>query len=324
MIAVTGATGFIGSALCRRFSELNRPVVATVRTPQRVSRLADLPAVVVRACPDLTASGAERDWVVALADCRVVVHTAARVHVMTDAPSDQALFAQINQHGTLALARAAVQAGVKRFIYLSTVKVHGEQTMLGKPFTAGQALCPSGAYAVSKYQAEQELRALAIETGLEVVIVRPPLVYGPGASGNLGVLMRWMARGLPLPVGAMNNNIRSLVGLDNLVDLIVTTVDHQAAVNQSFLVSDDHDLSTLELVRLIARAGHLKVRTLKVPVSVVRALAGLIGKSAYVERLTENLQVDISTTKALLGWSAPSSIEQSMARLFEPNKHDPD
>lgn len=317
MIFVTGANGFVGSALCARLSELEIPVVAALRTERNASHLSHMAHVTARSVPDLLTSGVEQDWTEALLGCDVVVHTAARVHVMTTAAGDENLFTQINVNGTLALAQAAVRAGVKRFVYLSTVKVHGERTAMGKPFEANQALCPLGAYAVSKFQAEQGLRALANKTGLELVIIRPPLVYGPGASGNLGLLMRWLAKGVPLPVGAMDQNARSLVGLDNLVDLIVTTTWHMAAVNQAFLVSDDHDLSTLELVRLIAQAGRLHARTISVPVPILRGLAGLAGKSGYVDRLTESLQVDISPTKALLGWHAPVSVAESMARLFE-------
>lgn len=318
MIFVTGANGFVGSALCTRLSDQKIPVVAAARTERSAAHLARLAYVSARLVPDLLSTGAEQDWTAALAGCEVVVHTAARVHVMTTHADDTDLFTQINVNGTLTVARAAVRAGVKRFVYLSSVKVHGERTELGKPFEVNQALCPLGAYAISKYQAEQGLRDIATETGLELVIIRPPLVYGPGASGNLALLMHWLAKGVPLPVGAMDQNARSLVGLDNLVDLIVTATWHKAAANQAFLVSDDHDLSTLELVRLIAQAGHLPARTINVPVSLLRGLAGLVGKSGYVDRLTESLQVDISATKALLDWSAPVGIVDSMARLFEP------
>ncbi len=317
MIFVTGANGFVGTALCTRLSEQKIPVVAASRTEHSVSHLAHLAHVTTRLAPDLLTTRTVQDWIAVLAGCDVVVHTAARVHV-TSSADDGALFTQINVSGTMALARAAVRAGVKRFVYLSTVKVHGERTDVGIPFEANQALCPVGAYAISKYQAEQGLREIARETGLEVVIIRPPLVYGPGASGNLGLLMRWIAKGVPLPVNAMHQNVRSLIGLDNLVDLIVTATQHKAAANQSFLVSDDHDLSTLELVRMIAQAGCLNARIFHVPLPLLRGLAGLAGKSGYVDRLTENLQVDISATKTLLGWSAPVSIVDSMARLFEP------
>jgi nucleoside-diphosphate-sugar epimerase len=318
MIFVTGANGFVGSALCARLSELKKPVIAALRAERNATQLASLAHVTARSVPDLLTRGVEKDWAEALAGCDVVVHTAARVHVMTGSADDEKLFTQINVNGTMALAQAAVRAGVKRFVYLSTVKVHGERTVVGKPFEANQALRPLGAYALSKYQAEQGLRGLANETGLELVIIRPPLVYGPGASGNLGLLMRWLAKGVPLPVGGMGHNLRSLVGLDNLVDLIVTSIWHKAAANQAFLVSDDHDLSTLELVRLMAQAGRLPARIINVPVPILRGLAALAGKSGYVDRLTESLQVDISPTQSRLGWRAPVSIVQSMARLFEP------
>lgn len=317
MIFVTGANGFVGSALCVRLSEQKMPVVAATRTEQNAAGLAHLSNLTPTLAPDLLASDAEQDWAAILAGCDVVVHTAARVHVMTRQADDTDLFTQINVNGTLTLARAAVRAGVKRFVYLSTIKVHGERTAQGQPFEANQGLCPLGAYAVSKYQAEQGLREIASQSGLELVIIRPPLVYGPGASGNLGLLMRWLMKGVPLPVGAMNQNARSLVGLDNLIDLIVKSTWHKAAANQAFLISDDHDLSTLELVRLIAKAGRLSARTISVPVPILRGLAGLVGQSGYVDRLTESLQVDITATKARLEWSAPMSVQASMARLFE-------
>lgn len=317
MIFVTGANGFVGSALCARLSEQKMPVVAATRTEQSAAGLAHLSNLTPTLAPDLLASDAEQNWAAILAGCDVVVHTAARVHVMTRQADDTDLFTQINVNGTLTLARAAVRAGVKRFVYLSTIKVHGERTAQGQPFEANQGLCPLGAYAVSKYQAEQGLREIASQSGLELVIIRPPLVYGPGASGNLGLLMRWLMKGVPLPVGAMNQNARSLVGLDNLIDLIVKSTWHKAAANQAFLVSDDHDLSTLELVRLIAQAGRLSARTISVPVPILRGLAGLVGQSGYVDRLTESLQVDITATKARLEWSAPMGVQASMARLFE-------
>ena len=338
MILVTGANGFVGSTVCRALFERGRPVRACVRA-SRVSReskptkptkpqdqvlglqahehLHVTDGVTTCIAPDLGQSTDPSEWTKHLVGCHTVVHTAAMAHVMSPSAADIEQFHHVNVSGTLMLARLAYEAGVRRFVFMSTVKVHGERTLPGQPFTADQPRVPSDPYARSKQQAEEGLMALAQQTGLELVIIRPPLVYGPGVSGNLEVLMRWMRRGVPLPVGAITDNARSLVGVDNLVDLIITTIDHPNAANRQFLVSDDHDLSTLSLVQQLGRAGHIPVRTLALPQPLLRLLARLVGRSHYLDRLTENLQVNIEATKESLGWQPPLSVAQSMARLFE-------
>jgi len=326
MILVTGANGFVGSTLCRALSERGLPVRACVRAsnglkaanPTNSGRQSlEVPHVTTCVAPDLGQTEDLSAWAEHLSGCHTVVHTAAMVHVMSPTSADVERFHQVNVDGTLALARQAHEAGVSRFVFMSTVKVHGERTLPGQPFTADQLRVASDPYAHSKQQAEDGLMALARETGLELVIIRPPLVYGPGVGGNLEVLIRGMRRGLPLPVGAITDNARSLVGVDNLVDLIITVIDHPNAANRQFLVSDDHDLSTLSLVQQLGQAGRIPVRTIALPLPLLRPLATLVGKSHYLDRLTDNLQVDIEATKAALGWQPPLSVAQSMARLFE-------
>jgi UDP-glucose 4-epimerase len=243
----------------------------------------------------------------------VVVHCAARVHVMDELHADPlAAFRAVNVNGTLNLARAAARAGTKRFVFLSSVKVHGESTLCWRPFTADAALCPVDSYAVSKIEAEIALMALAAETGLEVVIVRPPLVYGPGVKANFHSMMVWLDRGIPLPLGAIRNR-RSLVALDNLVDLLMVCLDHPRAVGQAFLVSDGEDLSTTELLRRLGVALGKPARLVPVPAVLLSSAGALLGKRAVVERICGSLQVDIGKTRSLLGWSPPVSVDEALA-----------
>ncbi len=246
----------------------------------------------------------------------VLVHLAARVHFMNDKELDPlAAFRAVNVQGSLNLARQAAQAGVKRFVFISSIKVNGEATMLGKPFSTNDNDTPQDAYGISKMEAEQGLRQLATETGMEVVVIRPPLVYGPGVKANFAALMRVVHRGWPLPLGLVDNQ-RSLVGLDNLVDFIITCITHPKAANQTFLVSDGHDLSTTELVRGMAKAAGVPSRLLPVPVWALQAGASLLGKGDVVQRLCGNLQVDISKARSLLGWVPPVSVEEGLRRAM--------
>lgn len=258
--------------------------------------------------------GPDADWRPALSGVQAVVHCAARVHIMADTSADPlAEFRRVNVDGTLALARQAAAAGVRRFVLLSSVKVHGEATAPGHPFHADDAPRPEDAYGLSKHEAEQALRHLAAETGLEVVVVRSPLVYGPGVKANFAQLMRAVALGVPLPLGALHNR-RSLVGLDNLVDLLRVCLDHPAAANQTFLVSDGEDLSTTELVHRLGRALGRPARLLPVPAPLLRAGAALLGRRAAVDRLCGSLQVDIASTRARLGWTPPVSVDEGLRR----------
>ena len=254
------------------------------------------------------------DWRDELVDCDVVVHLAARVHVMYDASIDPlAEFRRVNVQGTLNLARQAAASGVRRFVFISSIKVNGEATQPGQPFTADDAPAPLDAYGISKMEAEQGLRELAAQTGMEVVIIRPPLVYGPGVKANFAAMMRWLQRGVPLPLGAIHNQ-RSLVALDNLVDLIVTCLTHPAAANQTFLVSDDEDVSTTELLRRMGQAMGKPARLLPVPVSWLKVGAAMVGKRDAAQRLSGSLQVDIEKTCRLLGWVPPISLDEGLRR----------
>jgi UDP-glucose 4-epimerase len=243
----------------------------------------------------------------------VVIHCAGRAHVMHEHAADPLVeFRAVNLHGTLNLARQAAAAGVKRFIFLSSIKVNGEQTPQGKPYREDDTAAPLDPYGISKKEAEQGLLALAASTGMEVVIIRPVLVYGPGVKANFLSMMRWLQRGVPLPLGAIHNQ-RSLVALDNLVDLICVCMTHPAAANQVFLVSDGEDLSTTELLRRMARALNRPARLLPVPGFLLQSGAALLGRRALAQRLCGSLQVNIDKTRQLLGWAPPVSVDEALA-----------
>jgi nucleoside-diphosphate-sugar epimerase len=260
----------------------------------------------------------ETDWTVALRRVDQVVHLAARVHVMNDKSLNPlAEFRQVNVEGTANLARQAAAAGVRRFVYLSSIKVNGEFTEVGRPFTADDAPVPEDPYGVSKYEAEQALHQIAADTGMEVVIIRPPLVYGPGVKANFESMMRWLERGVPLPLAAVTQNRRSLVALDNLVDLIVTCLNHPAAANQTFLVSDGEDLSTADLLKCMGAALGCPARLFHLPPGLLKLGAALVRKSGIYQRLCGSLQLDIAKTRQLLGWSPLVSVDEGLRRAAE-------
>lgn len=305
-ILVTGGTGWVGSALLEVLRERHPDCLSAVRAQH-----AHADANVVFLGP-IDGSLA---WPAALDDREVVVHLAARVHVMKETASDPLqAFRSVNTEGTLRLARLASEAGVRRFVFVSSIKVNGESTRPGAPFGAVAANPPLDPYGRSKWEAEQGLRQLAAETGMEVVIVRPPLVYGPGVKANFRSLMKAVCRGVPLPLGCVTANRRSLVALDNLVDLLVACVDHPAAANQTFLVSDGEDLSTTELISRMGQAMGKPARLLPVPPNWLRIGARLIGREAVAQRLLDNLQVDISHTRDTLGWTPPISVDEGLRR----------
>jgi nucleoside-diphosphate-sugar epimerase len=309
MTLITGATGFVGSGVVARLAGEGVETLACVR-----NHMALMPEG-VRVVPvaELTTF---TGWRQVLEGVKNVVHLAARVHVMHDTEADPLkAFRAVNVEGTLNLARQAVNAGVKRFVFVSSVKVNGESTQLGRAFTEADAPNPQDAYGQSKYEAEQTLLQLALDTGMEVVIIRPPLVYGPGAKANFAALMRAVQRGWPLPLGAVHNQ-RSLVALDNLVDFIVTSITHPQAANQTFLVSDGQDLSTTELVRGMAQSALVPARLLSVPLWALHAGAMLLGKGDDAQRLCGNLQVDISKARSFLGWVPPVSVEEGLRRAI--------
>jgi len=261
------------------------------------------------------ALGPDTDWQAAVANIDVVVHTAARVHVMAETASNPLTeFRKTNVEGTLNLARQAAASGVKRFIFVSSIKVNGEMTAPGHPFTADQEPAPIDPYGISKMEAEQGLAVIGNETNMEIVIIRPVLVYGPGVKANFLNMMTWLKRGMPLPLGAIHNR-RSLVALDNLVDLIVKTLDHPAAANQTFLVSDGEDLSTTDLLRRLGTALGKPPLLIPLPAWMLHSAASLVGKSNISQRLCGSLQVDIKKNHKLLNWTPPLQVDQALQKV---------
>jgi len=307
-VLITGATGFVGGALTARLARDAQFVVrAATRRYDWGPPVGSEAVVVGDLAPD-------SDFRLALAGVHCVVHTAARVHIMDDRSQNPlAEYRRVNVAGTLALARQAAQAGVRRFIFVSSIKVNGESTPPAQPFRASDPARPLDAYGLSKLEAEAELLGLSAETGMELVIVRPPLVYGPGVGANFQRLMRWVRKGVPLPFAAIDNR-RSLVGIDNLVDLIGVCIRHPAAAGQVLLASDDEDVSTPELIRKLATAMRVRARLIPVPPGLLRFAASVAGNSAAVSRLCDSLQVDVSATRSLFGWKPPVSLDAGLLR----------
>ncbi len=310
MILLTGATGFIGQALSHNLDQQNRTVIAAVRQPTNIWSASIQQISIGDILPDT-------DWTHALTNVDTVVHLAARVHIMSDTAADQLTeFRFMNTAVTLNLARQAAAAGVRRFIFLSSVKVNGEFTLPDKPFTDSDAGVPDDPYGISKYEAEQGLKDISKQTGMEMVIIRPPLVYGDGVKGNFLSMMRWLHKGIPLPLGSIHNQ-RSFVALDNLIDLITVCIDHPAAANQTFLVSDGEDLSTTELLKRLGAALGRPARLLPVPQSLIETALNLLDKRAITQRLCGNLQIDISKTRDLLGWTPPVSVDAALRQTAQ-------
>jgi nucleoside-diphosphate-sugar epimerase len=307
-VLVTGASGFVGCALLEHLVSLNAcEVIAMTRvTPEnRVTGVRYLPV------GDLAL---QTSWPSELAGVDTVVHAAARVHILNDR-STQSVdeFERVNVIPTLELARHAAAVGVRRFVFLSSIGVNGVQTQSTVAFSETDTPNPHNAYALSKLQAERGLQKISLETGLEVVIIRPPLVYGPGVRANFAALMHAVRSGWPLPLGAVHNQ-RSLVALDNLVDFIVTCIEHPQAANETFLVSDGDDVSSAELVRGLARAAGVSARLLPVPVWFLWAGAVALGKREFIQRLCGSLQVDINKARTLLGWVPKISLDEGLRR----------
>jgi nucleoside-diphosphate-sugar epimerase len=308
-LLVTGASGFVGMELIRYLYEMHRFQIIAALHHQVPAFPTGVESVQVA---DLTAF---TDWSMALAGVETVVHLAARVHVIHDLsrnPLDE--FRQVNVAGTLNLARQAAVAGVKRFIFLSSVKVNGECTHPGYPYSEQDIPAPQDPYGISKHEAEEGLRQLAKETGMAVTIIRPPLVYGYGVKANFRNLLLWLKKGIPLPLGAIHNQ-RSFVALDNLIDFILTCILHPNAANQTFLVADGEDLSTPELLQRAGLALGKPVRLLPVAAGMLHLGATLIGKKAMTQRLCGSLQVDISKARELLNWAPPMSVDEGLRRV---------
>lgn len=317
-VLLTGASGFVGKAVMERIcSATGFELIVPLRNPS--TRLPEGVAFYIFSdFADLTAWPLDRPQV------DTVIHCASRVHVMNETAADPLdEFRKVNVHSTLAFARKAAQEGVKRFIFISSIKVNGEGTVEGYPYHADDQPAPADPYGVSKLEAEVQLRQLGLETGMEIVIIRPVLVYGPGVKANFLNMMRWLDKGVPLPFGSIANK-RSLVAIENLVDLIVTCCTHPGAVNQTFLVSDGVDVSTTELLRMMGDALGRPARLLPVPSSLLKVAASALGKRSLSRRLCGSLQVNISDTQSRLGWKPPVSLEQALratARYYLDNKN---
>jgi len=307
-VLLTGATGFVGRAVLERLAASEGlESVASLRGPA----LPDCPPNV--STVHVNGLDAETDWSSALDQVQVVIHCAARAHVMQDTEADPlAAFRKVNVEGTLNLARQAVRQGVRRFVFISSIKVNGEGTPLNQPYAADAPPAPMDPYGVSKMEAEQGLRQIARDSGMDVVIIRPVLVYGPGVRANFLNMMRWLDKGIPLPLGAIHNR-RSMVALDNLADLIMICIDHPAAANQTFLISDGVDLSTTQLLARMGQALGKPAWLLPVPSRWLEWGAQLLGQQALSQRLCGSLQVDISKTRQLLGWTPALNVDAAVA-----------
>ena len=304
-VLITGASGFVGKSLACKLSTMTRPYRCAVRDTA-VSSDSETKRVSVG---DINAT---TDWQLALNNIKVVIHLAARAHIMCDSSTDPLTeYKKINTDGALNLARQAAKAGVKRFIFISTIKVNGETSSGSSAFTEKSKPFPRDPYAISKWDAETGLQRIADETGMQLVIIRPPLVYGPGVKANFFKLMKLADSIMPLPFGAINNN-RSMIYIGNLVDFIIHCIDHPAAANQTFLISDNNDLSLAMLIRLLRISLERPVRLLSFPSCLFRVAAILTGKTDAVDKLIGDLQIDSAKAKNLLGWTPPYSVEQGI------------
>lgn len=308
-LLLTGGSGFIGAELIHRLSHDGFSVIAPTRGRSLINSV-NITSPHLNDIEDLIF---HTEF---FHECDVVIHVAAKSHSQGSSVEE---IRRINTSITLAIAEAAAKAGVRRFIFLSSVKVNGESTEINSPFKFDDIPAPADSYGISKLEAERGLLEIAKRTSMDVVIIRPPLVYGPGVKANFLAMLKLAKKNLPLPLGAIYNK-RSLVPVENLVDLVVTCIDHPAAANQTFLVSDDCNVSTTELLKLMTFAFGKKPILLPIPVSWLKVVATLAGKQAVFDRLCGNLQVDISHTKQTLGWKPPITLEQGIAKCIAASK----
>lgn len=309
-ILLTGASGFVGKAVLKTAQQRSLKIRPVYRSMDLTK---GQPEAVLVSRLDGTA-----DWSQVLQGVDVVIHAAARAHIMREEELDTlAEYWRVNVEGTLNLARQAAASGVRRFVFISSIKVNGEATAPGRAFTADDTPAPEDAYGLSKAEAEEQLNQVAQETGMEVTIIRPPLVYGAGVKGNFASLVDWVRRGLPLPLGGGTHNRRSLVGLDNLVDLILVCTEHPKAANQTFLVSDGEDLSTTELLSKIGKALKRPARLFWVPAGLIVFMAEMVGKKEISQRLLGSLQVDINKTLELLDWKPSVQVDEGLRRAVD-------
>ncbi len=305
-ILITGSSGFVGSALLAALHAGGADVLGVSRrVPVGCAPSIMLPSFLGKDDIQGLLNGVD-----------VVIHAAARVHILDERSANPlAEFRKVNTAGTLNVARQAARAGVKRFVFISTVNVNSQCCNFGKKFGPDEEVAPLDPYSLSKYEAEQGLLSLANDTGMEVVIIRSALVYGRGVKGNFGKLIRLVGRGLPLPFGSVDNR-RAFISIDNLVSLIVRCIDHPRAVNQVFMASDGDDLAMPRLLRGLAEAMNRRLLLLPVPVWVLYACAKCLGQQTAANRALESVRVDISKTREVLGWAPPLSVEEGLKRCF--------
>ena len=321
-VLITGASGFVGGALVRRLAGPNHwPGVVRMALRRPDPRL---PAAVESAI--LGEFTSETDWRAALQGVQCVIHLAGRAHILRDTAVDPlAEYRRVNVDATRNLARQAAANGVARLVFMSTIKVNGEVTAPGSAFREDDSQMHLPAvfdpYSRSKLEAELSLCAIGLQSGMEIVIIRPPLIYGPGVKANFAALVRAVARGIPLPLGAVKN-ARSLIGLDNLVDFVTTCITHPAAANEIFLVSDGEDLTTTEIIRRIGDALGRPARLIAVPRWLLLSGATIFGRRDMARRLLDSLRVDSRKARTLLGWTPPISVDEGLRRAVAPLRRD--
>jgi len=306
-VLITGANGFVGRAFCAEAKKRGASVRGAVR----------IAGVSIDYCEPTVVGeiDGETNWSTALEGCHWVVHTAARVHVKVKSTNlELAEYRRVNVEGTLNLARQCAQNGVKRFLFLSSIKVNGENTDLGEPFRTDSAPNPKDAYGISKFEAELGLWKIAAESSMQIVIVRPPLVYGPGVKANFRMMMKCLSLGLPLPLGAARDNRRSMVSIDNLVDFIWTCLTHPRAASQTFLISDGEDLSTRDLLNRLGKAMDKPTKLIPIPLGLLKLFTKIAGLEAIGSKLFDSLQVDISKTATDLNWRPLIDVDEGLRR----------
>ena len=307
MILLTGSSGFIGSNLSK---ELDKRKIRYLPASRRKDHLNKKNFYQI---PDIDGSN---NWTDALKECSSVIHTAARVHIMKDSSKDPLFeFRKVNVDGSINLARQSIEEGIKKFIYLSTIKVNGDDTEIGKPFFYNDPNLPSDSYAISKFEAEQELKILCKNSNMDLIIVRPPLVYGPGVKGNFNLLMKAIALHIPLPLKGIDNR-RSLISIYNLNDFLIKCLNFEGSLNETFLISDDEDLSTSELISKICFYMKKKELSFKLPEPMLVNLFSFVNKRRAIHRLTNNLQVDISYSKDRISWTPIYTVGDSLKEMF--------
>tara|TARA_A100001391_G_scaffold204169_1_gene198805 strand:+ start:29873 stop:30847 length:975 start_codon:yes stop_codon:yes gene_type:complete len=306
-VLLTGATGFLGGALVGQLLQIGQyRTRLAVRAPDK-STIGQAQRIAVGSI------GSQTDWTAAVENVDCVIHCAARAHIMSDKDTDPLeAYREVNTRGTLRLARQSADAGCKRFIYISSAKVHGEQTLAGTPFSEAMPLAPLGSYALSKAEAEAGLADISKESGMDIVIIRPPLIYGPGVKANFASLTKSVRLGIPLPLGAITSNRRSFVGIRNLCDFILVCLRYPNALNDTFLVSDGCYVSTVHLLKQLATAANKRMWLIPVPLALLEAGARVMGKQSVLDRLTESFELNVSKATEILGWHPPYSMREEL------------